>query len=502
MRPNRVGHGFVAITVDEEAPDLRLPEAREPADPPAGDMLGTRRERTLDLVLRLEVLGAAGHDDLGLAGRRLDEGVEVLGGALVGNAQGQLVEAVEKERDAALLEHVAKSLEVDAVFPGPDEVLGDELIQGAGLLEAAHLDEHRGRALAARREPQRQHVQEEALAGAEVAEQEDEARFRLGQPLHDRGQGILGIGTIPAHLAIHALVDIKRGRVDGIVLQPAGLALQVGAEVDEPLILDEAHDPHPMAPGLVDQGSRRAIRGGINDPRYHAGIGASVGPVDLGQEVREVLGGEATVRHTDRVQVAMRAVGLRDPEVVDPLGLHSGDRGAGLPDTADLFDPAQQVVTARNELRNSFLMQAPADKAAPLIGRGRVANWKRAGDRVERNRDFGDPSIALLRAAVVSDPALAARVVAARVALNAIRVEPQHRVLVRDLLRPRLGGDGGAAGREDGHVAIEPVDLALVRMAVQQKIKEPTEVTAEVVGIVQGLVVARHAALVVVVHHA
>jgi hypothetical protein len=39
-------------------------------------------------------------------------------------------------------------------------------------------------------------------------------------------------------------------------------------------------------------------------------------------------------------------------------------------------------------------------------------------------------------------------------------------------------------------------------MAVQQKVERSTEVAAEVVGIVQGLVVARHAALVVVMDHA
>jgi hypothetical protein len=182
-----LGCSIVAITIDEEAPDLGLPEMRKPADPAAGDQRGTRRQRAVDLAFRLEVLDAARHDDLGLAGRRLDEGIEVLSGALVGDAQGQLVEAVEEERDAAVREHIAKSLDVDdALFPGPDEVLGDELVQAAGLLEAAHFDEDRDRALFARREAEGQHVEEEALAGAEVPEQEDETRLRLGQPARDR----------------------------------------------------------------------------------------------------------------------------------------------------------------------------------------------------------------------------------------------------------------------------------------------------------------------------
>jgi hypothetical protein len=199
-------------------------------------------------------------------------------------------------------------------------------------------------------------VEEEALAGAEVPEQEDETRLRLGQPARDRFQGILAIETIRAQLAIHALVDVERVRVDGIMRQPAGLALRIGAEVDEPLVLDEAQNPHPLEPGLIDQGSRRAIRGQINDERCHAGIGAAVGPVDLGQEAREVVGAEAALGHAHRILVAMAAVGLRDPEVFDALGLRSGDLGTGLPDTADLFDPAQEIVAALAGLGSSALL--------------------------------------------------------------------------------------------------------------------------------------------------
>lgn len=76
----------------------------------------------------------------------------MLGGTLVSDAEGQLVEPVEQQRDAALCEHVAKGLEVDAHLPGTREVLCDQLVQGTGLLDPAHLDEDRSRAFAAFRE--------------------------------------------------------------------------------------------------------------------------------------------------------------------------------------------------------------------------------------------------------------------------------------------------------------------------------------------------------------
>jgi len=94
------------------------------------------------------------------------------GGAVVGHAQGELVEAVEQQRDLARAEHVAEGGQVDPVLAVRREVLRDQLVHGARLLQRPQLDEH-GRQVGQRlRDAPGQLAQQERLAAAEVAEEE------------------------------------------------------------------------------------------------------------------------------------------------------------------------------------------------------------------------------------------------------------------------------------------------------------------------------------------
>ena len=71
----------VAEQVGQEVADLPLVKGLEMAEAEAGDEFGLLKEGGPDLVVRLEVVDAAGDDDLGLAGGRLQERVEVVRGA-------------------------------------------------------------------------------------------------------------------------------------------------------------------------------------------------------------------------------------------------------------------------------------------------------------------------------------------------------------------------------------------------------------------------------------
>ena len=66
--------GLIAVVeqVGQELPDLPLVEGLEMAEAEAGDELGLLEEGRPDLLVRLEVVGPAGDDDLGLAGGRLE----------------------------------------------------------------------------------------------------------------------------------------------------------------------------------------------------------------------------------------------------------------------------------------------------------------------------------------------------------------------------------------------------------------------------------------------
>ena len=229
---------------DQELPDLSLVEGLEMADTQAGDELGLLEQGHPDLLVRLEVVRPAGNHDLGLSGRRLEEGLEMVRGALVADALGQLVEAVEQKRDPALLQHEAKLLDIERLFAPADEVLGDQLVERPGELERPQLDQDRDRCPRLIGQPAGQLPQQERLARAEVRQDQDEPSVVLHQPSADDLDGIVvGLllqdrrpGPEPGR---HPLLDIEARRVDPVGLQPLPLTLQVMAEVDQPLVLDE-----------------------------------------------------------------------------------------------------------------------------------------------------------------------------------------------------------------------------------------------------------------------
>jgi hypothetical protein len=110
------------------------------------------------------------------------------------------------------------------------------------------------------------------------------------------------------------------------------------------------------------------------------------------------------------------------------------------------------------------------------------------------------PVIAVLADAGVADPALLAEGVGTPPALDPVGVDADELVLVGDLGRAGVGGDGGAAGRQHQQVA-EPVPLGVVGVAVQEEVQPRGQDLLQVGGVAQVLVVGHRAPDDVVVQH-
>src|SRR6185295_7078224 len=125
--------------VDQEKADLLPAERLQDREPVPGERLHPLGEGGLDLALRHEVLSTTGEDDFGVTGRRLEEGGKMIRRLCVGHPQGELVEAIEEEGDAALFQHVAKLVRSD-LHSLLTEMLADEGVEVSSLFEGAHLE--------------------------------------------------------------------------------------------------------------------------------------------------------------------------------------------------------------------------------------------------------------------------------------------------------------------------------------------------------------------------
>ena len=257
----RFGLVLAAEPVHQEAANLGVRERQELREAVARDGLRAVPERRPHLLIRLEVLRPAGQDDLRVPERGLGQRIEVLRGALVGHPQGELVEAVEQQRDAPLGEQVAERRQIDAIHAREREVLRDQGVQAPRLLERPHLDQDRRHRAAAGAHPPRQLVEQERLARAEVAQEHDEASVGRSEPLEHRRERVLARVLLQADRVDEPLRHEQARRVDRIGLEPRGLALDVGAEVDELLVVAEAHEMDAGGAGLAREVTRGRIAG-------------------------------------------------------------------------------------------------------------------------------------------------------------------------------------------------------------------------------------------------
>jgi len=88
------------------------------------------------------VLASTRDDYFGIASCCLKKGIEVIRSSLIGNPKCQLIESIEKEDDASLLEHVAEAAGREVLDFFLREVLGQERIQVTSLLQRTHLEEN------------------------------------------------------------------------------------------------------------------------------------------------------------------------------------------------------------------------------------------------------------------------------------------------------------------------------------------------------------------------
>ena len=73
------------------------------------------------------------------------------------------------------------------------------------------------------------------------------------QPFGDTGERILGLVRVLPDEVLHPLRHVECGRIDRVFLQLPGLALEVGMEVNQALILLEALKTDAATGGFLHQ---------------------------------------------------------------------------------------------------------------------------------------------------------------------------------------------------------------------------------------------------------
>ncbi len=285
-----VGGALVAVAAYEVGADLGGGEALDGQDPALREQADALAKRGEDLGVRLEVLGAAADDDLGVVDGRVEEDLEVVGGPVVADPVDQFVEAVEEQDDAALGEHVAQGPQVDGVDVVAGQMGGDQAFEAVRPVEGIERDQQRGQVRELFGDAPGELAQREGLAVPEVAEEQDEPAvigLQEFQQLLDQSVVFLAVGAVGVTVA---LGEVEAGGVLLAAAEPGRLRGNVAPEVEQALELDEAADPDPDAVG----GGPAAQPAGRGVARVHQdGLGAGVGRVHLGDEAVEFLLGGA-----------------------------------------------------------------------------------------------------------------------------------------------------------------------------------------------------------------
>jgi hypothetical protein len=312
-----------------------LLDAEHPAIGQEPDLLAEGRHH---LAARLEVLGAACHDDFGLVLRRLQKRVEVVGRPVVGDPGDQLVEAVEQQHDAALAQHVMERLEVDQLLAVVGEVRRHQPGDRVCLVEGAQLDQDRREMRQLGGDPAGHLVQGEGLAPPEVAQDEDEPAVVGGQqPHHLAGEVVAHAVPGPVELP-EPLWHVQAGGIAPVAAQPGRLRRHVVGQVEQPLELGEAAQPQPAPQRVVAQGLRR--RRPLVD---QLGAVLKARRVHMGEERVDLTGGERAHMGADEELPDEAVLGMGD-EQVRRVARHSADLGPLEAGLAHLDDAVEQQV--------------------------------------------------------------------------------------------------------------------------------------------------------------
>ncbi len=188
-------------------------------------------------------------------------------------------------------------------------------------------------------------VEQECLAPAEVAEDQDEAALRGVDPLHGLRQQVAPGAVVGVEQPV-PLGDVQVWRVDAVAAQLPGLLGDVATQVEDALVLHEADEPHAAMPGGLDEllvGRVAAVDQLGDDQR----VGRPVGVVDVPGEPLQVGGADTLLAGADGVLAGEAVLADADPEVRQRRRGRSSaarDRGAWVAEHADLGHPRQEVV--------------------------------------------------------------------------------------------------------------------------------------------------------------
>lgn len=230
-----VGRLLRTVPVDQEGAYLLGGELLDAQHPAGRQQVDPLPQCGHHLAVRLEVLRAGGHDDLGLVLGRLQQHGEVVCGPLVSDPGDELVEAVEEEHDPALPEHVVERLEIDQLLAVVGQMSRDQPGDRVRLVEVPQLDQQGGEVGELTGDPAGELPHREGLAPAGVAEEQDEPAVVAGEQPHQLpGEVVADRAVGPAELAEpEPLRHIQLGRVAPIGVQPPGLLGHVVRQVEQ-----------------------------------------------------------------------------------------------------------------------------------------------------------------------------------------------------------------------------------------------------------------------------
>ncbi len=326
------GRLVTVVTVHQVGTDLRGGELLDVEDPALRQQADLRAERGEHLRVGLEVVGPAGNDDLRVVAGGRQQRVEMVRGPVVGDPADQLVEPVEEQDDTAAAQQVAERLQVDEVPPVVGEVGGDHPVDVVRLVQGAQLDEDRCQMGQLGRYAPGDLPQGEALAPAEVPEDEDETAVVLAEQPQQFVREALMDGAVHADEIAVTLRHVQLRPVARVVHQPGGLVRHEVAEVQQPLELGEAAYPHPAAQRLLPQGLvHRKVGDDLRVEIGRQGVHVMDEGLHLGQADRSEVGADAQLPNVAVVVVGDQQMRDGAPDLADPGLVVAGPADVGDP---------------------------------------------------------------------------------------------------------------------------------------------------------------------------
>jgi hypothetical protein len=342
-------------------------------------------------------------------------------------------------------------------------MLSEESIQATAFLQGTHLEEDGDKPILGLSHAAGKLMEEKGFAAPKVTEKNDEAPEGSIEPFPHLSQGISSFFLLPAEdgEGPHPLVDVEAWRIDRIDGEFLGLLGKVRPEIDEALILDEAHQVHAPGGSLFEEilGYRSAA---VDQGRDQAGVDASIPSIHIAQEVLKHLSAAIVLDRSQRKRLCNVARPANDPQIISKRSCsrQSLDLRLGFSKAANRLDPGEKIVSM---LPDQAIFMGHCAEGNGLI-------LERRSDIMEACWLVIPPPATIFRSAVVTDPSFFVGSEGTGPAAEMICPNLKYLILVRDLGGALVKLQRRAAGRKHRKARMNPTELAVVSVAVEKEV--------------------------------